>query len=138
MGKWQWLFLKKSKLPAKNAGERLLSMHMKQKIASHICQYTRQGILKPLLGTKPFGNLVSGTLSSYLAEHEAKQQQKLSKGNSCKSQHKSHHHLVLEMIIAIERSSAPGPQITGHCRFTSTSVNKMTNRKRKEKPNLKV
>lgn len=56
--------------------ERLLSVHMKQMILSHICQYARQGIFKLLLGTKPLGNLVPDTfLSFHLAESEAKEQQ---------------------------------------------------------------
>ena len=70
-GKQQWLaggevFLKESKLPAKNAGERLLSAHMKQ----------RQGIFELLPSIMPSGNLAADTfLSFYLAAFEAKQQQ---------------------------------------------------------------
>lgn len=56
--------------------KRLLTVHRKQMILSHVGQYAGQGISKLLLGIKHLGNLVPDTfLSFYFAESEAKEQQ---------------------------------------------------------------
>lgn len=69
----RWVGFSKGKQAACQKCRKDLSVHMKQKILSHVCQYARQGIFKLLLDTKPFGNLVSDTFLSFcLAESEVK------------------------------------------------------------------